>query len=447
MSADRGFSFTQDQLRALAQDCLRFAREGGASAAEIDVSEGWGHSVSVRHGEIDTLEYNRDKGLSVSVYLGTQRGHANTSDFSAQAMRDTVKAALSIARFTAEDPCAGLPEAELLATEARELDLFHPWETDVEASLELAKRCEAAGFAVSGQITNSEGASVSTQQSQFVSANSLGFCEGFATTRHSLGVSLIAGQGDGMQRDDWWVSSRDAARLPPVEEVGDYAARRALSRLNARRLPTQEAPVIFEAPQVAGLLGHFVGAASGGALYRRASFLLGRMGEQVFSDQVTLLEDPFVPGGFASSWFDDEGVRTARRNVVEKGQLKGWFLGSYSARKLGLQTTGNAGGCHNLILQPGDDNLNGLIRRMGRGLLVTELLGHGINMVTGDYSRGAAGYWVENGVIAYPVQEITIAGNLLQMFKDIVACGNDMLIRGSKQCGSVLIGSMTIAGE
>jgi len=447
MSADRGFSFTQDQLRTLAQECLRHAREGGASAADVDVSEGWGHSVTVRRGDIDTLEYNRDKGMSVTVFMGTRRGHASSSDFSPQALRDTVKAALSIARFTAEDPCAGLADADMLATEPRELDMFHPWDTDVETSIELARRCEAAGFAVSKQITNSEGASVSTQQSQFVSANSLGFCEGFATTRHSMGVSMIAGSGDGMQRDDWWASTRDASQLPNAESVGDYAARRALSRLNARKLPTCEAPVIFEAPLAAGLLGHFVSAASGGALYRRSSFLLDRLGEKVFSDVVTLREDPFVPAGFASGWFDDEGVRTVQRNVIENGVLKGWFLGSYSARKLGLKTTGNAGGSHNLILEPGKEDLQGLIRRMGRGLLVTELLGHGVNTVTGDYSRGAAGYWIEDGAIAYPVEEITIAGNLAEMYRNIVACGSDMLVRGSKQCGSVLVGNMTIAGE
>ncbi len=447
MSADRGFSFTQNQLRALARKGLQHAREGGATAADVDVSEGWGHSVTVRHGEVDTLEYNRDKGLSVTVYIGNRRGHASSSDFSPKAVEDAVKAALSIARFTAEDPCAGLPDADTLATQPHELDMFHPWDTTVENSIELARRCEAAGLGVSKQITNSEGASVTTQQSQFVSANSLGFCEGFATTRHSVGVSLIAGTGDGMQRDDWWVSGRDAAKLPDVKRVGDYAARRALSRLGARQIPTCEAPVVFEAPLVAGLLGHFVGAASGGALYRRSSFLLDRLGEKVFADHITLREDPFIPGGFASGWFDDEGVRTQQRNVIENGVLNGWFLGSYSARKLGLQTTGNAGGCHNLILEPGSEDLDGLIRRMGRGLLVTELLGHGVNTVTGDYSRGAAGYWVEGGEIVYPVHEITVAGNLADMFRNIVACGNDMLVRGSKQCGSVLIDGMMIAGQ
>jgi PmbA protein len=447
MSADKGFSFTQEQLREIARDTLRYAREGGATAADVDVSEGWGHSVSVRCGEIETLEYNRDKGLSVSVYVGHKSGHASSADFSAKALRDAVGAALAIARFTAEDPFSGLPDAECLAKDARDLDLFHPWDTSVDHSIALARRCEAAGLALSEDISNSEGASVSTQQSQFVSANSLGFCEGYAASRHSLGCSLIAGRDDAMQRDDWWVSQRDAQRLPTPESVGEIAAKRAIARLGARRLPTCEAPVLFEAPLAAGLLGHFVQAASGGSLYRRSSFLLGQLGQQVFSPAVTISEDPFIPGGLASGWFDDEGVATRQREVVTNGVLNGWFLGSYSARKLGLTTTGNAGGCHNLILKPGSEDFAELIRRMGRGLVVTELLGQGVNLVTGDYSRGAAGFWVEDGEIAYPVQEITIAGNLSAMFRGIQACGSDVEVRGSKQTGSILIGAMTIAGE
>jgi len=447
MSAHKGFSFSQDQLREIAQDVLRYAREGGASASDVDVTEGWGHSVTVRQREIDTLEYNRDKGVSITVYLGQRRGHASTSDFSASALQDTVKAALSIARFTAEDPAAGLPDEATLAREPRELSLYHPWDVEVTDSIELARRCEAAGLAVSDEIANSEGASVSTQQSQFVMANSLGFCEGFSASRHSLGCSLIAGRGDEMQRDDWWVSKRNAGDLPDVEAVGDYAARRALARLGSRKLPTCEAPVLFEAPLASGLLGHFVSAASGGALYRRSSFLLDQLGEQIFSKNVTLVDDPFLAQGLGSGWFDDEGVATQKRTVVDQGVLKGWFLSTYSARKLGLTSTGNSGGSHNLLLQPGKEDFQALLRRMGRGLLVTELLGQGVNYVTGDYSRGAAGFWVEDGQIAYPVEEITIAGNLRDMFRNIEACGSDLLVRGGKICGSVLIGNMTIAGE
>lgn len=447
MTADKSFSFTQDQLCEIARDSLRYAREGGATSADVDVSEGWGHSVTVRHGEIETLEYNRDKGVSISVYVGKRSGHANSADFSAKALRDAVSAALTIARFTAEDPYSGLPETEELAREERDLELYHPWETDVEQSIALARRCEAAGLATSDAITNSEGASVSTQQSRFVTANSLDFCAGVTTSRHSLGCSLIAGRDDGMQRDDWWVSLRDASRLPSPESVGEIAAKRALARLGARRLPTCEAPVLFEPSLAAGLLGHFVQAASGGSLYRRASFLLDQLGKPVFSPAVTIREDPFIRSGLASSWFDDEGVATRAREVVTDGVLNGWFLGSYSARKLGLRTTGNAGGCHNLILAPGTEDFAALIRRMGRGLVVTELLGQGVNLVTGDYSRGAAGFWVEDGEIAYPVEEITIAGSLPDMFRDIVACGSDVEVRGSKQTGSILIASMKIAGQ
>lgn len=447
MSAEQGFTYTQDALRSFAHDALEHAHKQGATACDVDVSEGWGHSATVRRGEVDTLEYHRDKGISVTVYIGQQRGSANTTDFSRKALRSTVEAALSIARHTAADPCAGLPEAELLAHDPQDLALFHPWKTDVDQSIELARRSEAAGFAVSGRITNSDGASVSTQQSQFVSANSLGFCEGYASTRHSLSCSLIAGNGDTMQRDDWWASRRNAAELPTPESIGDYAARRALARLNGRRVATCEVPVLFEAPLAAGLLGHLVHAASGGSLYRRASFLLDALGTPVFSPIVNITEDPFIPGAIASSAFDDEGVATTRRELVSQGVLNGWFLGSYSARKLGLRSTGNAGGCHNLLLHPGEHDLPGLIRQMGRGLLVTELLGQGVNYVTGDYSRGASGYWVENGEIAYPVQEITIAGNLRDMFRNIVACGNDLLVQGSKRCGSVLIEKMMVAGE
>lgn len=447
MSAEQGFTYTQDALRSFAHDALEHAHKQGATACDVDVSEGWGHSATVRRGEVDTLEYHRDKGISVTVYIGQQRGSANTTDFSRKALRSTVEAALSIARHTAADPCAGLPEAELLAHDPQDLALFHPWKTDVDQSIELARRSEAAGFAVSDRITNSDGASVSTQQSQFVSANSLGFCEGYASTRHSLSCSLIAGNGDTMQRDDWWASRRNAAELPTPESIGDYAARRALARLNGRRVATCEVPVLFEAPLAAGLLGHLVHAASGGSLYRRASFLLDALGTPVFSPIVNITEDPFIPGAIASSAFDDEGVATTRRELVSQGVLNGWFLGSYSARKLGLRSTGNAGGCHNLLLHPGEHDLPGLIRQMGRGLLVTELLGQGVNYVTGDYSRGASGYWVENGEIAYPVQEITIAGNLRDMFRNIVACGNDLLVQGSKRCGSVLIEKMMVAGE
>ena len=444
--SSQGFSFSQDSLRAMAQDILDHAKSRGASACEADVSEGYGQSVTVRMGAVETIEYNRDKGVGVTVYLGQRRGYASTSDFSRAALHATVDAALSIARFTAPDEAAGLPEAELLARGGMALDLYHPWPLPVDEAIDIARRCEAAAFAVSPLVRNTEGAGVSAQQSHFVSANSLGFMGGYASSRHYLSCSAIAGEGDAMQRDDWYSTHRDAAELAEPERVGEYAARRALSRLGARKIATCEAPVLFEAPLAAGLIGNFVYAASGGSLYRKSSFLLDSLGKQVFSPQVHISERPHLPRGLASSPFDDDGVATHDREVVEAGVLKGYFLSTYSARKLGMRTTGNAGGSHNLIVRPGKRDLVGLAALMGRGLLVTELLGQGVNYVTGDYSRGASGYWVENGEITHPVQEITIAGNLKEMLRGIVAVGNDVLVRGSKQVGSILVDRMTIAG-
>lgn len=443
----QGFSYSASKMRQLAKDALNYAKTKGASACEVDVSEGFGQSVSVRRHEVDTIEYNRDKGLGVTVYLGQRRGHASSSDFSPAAIQASVNAALAIARFTAEDDSAGLPEQELLATRDMELDLFHPWRVGVEESIDIARRCEQAAFDVSPLISNSEGASVSAQQSQFVSANSLGFMGGFSTTRHYVSCSVIAGTGADMQRDDWYATVRDPATFPAAESIGAYAARRALSRLGARKLKTRKCPVIFEAPLATGLLGSFVHAVSGGALYRKTSFLLDSLGRKVFPDFVQIEERPHLRGGFGSTPFDDDGVATHDREVVRNGVVEGYFLSTYSARKLGMQTTGNAGGSHNLRVTSGRHDLNGLLREMGRGLLVTELLGQGVNYVTGDYSRGAAGYWVENGEIAYPVQEITIAGNLKDMFLGIAEIGTDIETRGAKQIGSVLLGQMTIAGS
>lgn len=436
-----------DALRQLATDIVAYARKKGASDCVAEVSEGDGHAVSVRQGEIETIEYNRDKGLSVTVYLGARRGHASTSDFSKQAVRDTVEAALNIARFTAEDDCAGLPDAGQLAFTYPDLDLYHPWGITVEQAVELARACEQAAFATDRRIVNSEGAAVHTDQGVFVQANSRGFVGGYASSRHSVSCSVIAGKGDGMQRDYWYSAARHAAEILKVEEIGRIAAERTVRRLKARKLATLQCPVLFEAPVAASLFGHFVQAVSGGALYRRSSFLLDHLGKPVFSDVVHIEDVPDIARGLASSPFDNEGVRTRRRVIVEDGVLRGYFLSSYSGRKLGMQTTGNAGGTHNLCIRPGEQDFAGLVRQMGRGLIVTELLGHGINPVTGDYSRGAAGFWVEDGAIQYPVEEITIAGNLKDMYRDIVAIGNDVLVQGARQCGSVLLGRMSIAGQ
>jgi PmbA protein len=441
------FSHTPDALRELAQDLINYAKQQGASAAAAEVSDGFGQSVSVRQGETETIEYNRDKGLSISVYIGQRRGNASTSDFSPQAVRDAVDAALNIARFTAQDDCAGLPDVQMLAREFPELDLYHPWELDVEQAISLAKTCEQAAFDTDKRINNSEGATVNVHEAHFVFANSLGFMGGFPTSRHSVSCAVLAGKGDAMQRDYWYGDARNAAEILSAKEIGRIAAERTVRRLKARQMPTMQCPVLFEAPVAASLIGHFVGAVSGGSLYRKSSFLLDRLGTAVFSPLMNIEDVPLIPRGLASSPFDDEGVNVQRRTIVENGILNGYFLSTYSARKLGMTSTGNAGGTHNLLVKSGELDLNGLLRKMDKGLLVTELLGHGINPVTGDYSRGAAGFWVEHGQIQYPVEEITIAGNLKDIFQSIVAIGNDVLIQGSRQCGSILVEKMSIAGR
>jgi PmbA protein len=444
---DTRFSFTPERFKEIAGDALARARLRGATAAETEVSESIGQSVTVRQGEVETIEYTRDKGLSLTVYIGRQRGHASTTDLSSQAISDTVDKALTIARFTAADECAGLADEDLLARDFPDLDLYRPWGISVERSIELAQACEAAAFAVDKRITNSEGASVGTHDAHFIYANTLGFMAGYPSSRHHVSCAVIAGKDDAMQRDDWYTSARDPDSLEAPEHVGTTAGERALRRLGARKIDTTQAPVLFEAPLATGLLGHFVSAASGGNLYRKSSFLVDSLGKPIFSPLVTIAERPHLPRGLASTAFDEDGVATRSRNVVEAGILKGYFLGTYSGRKLGMRSTGNAGGNHNLLLEPGELDLAALLRRMGRGLLVTELLGMGVNMVSGDYSRGAAGFWVEDGVIAYPVQEVTIASNLKDMFLGIESIGADVIVRGSRISGSVLIREMTIAGD
>jgi PmbA protein len=444
---DPHFSHGADQLRQIAKDVLDYAVKRGAGAAETEVSEGTGQTVTVRQGEVETIEYNRDKGIGVTVFIGKQRGHASTTDFSPQAVRDTVDAALSIARFTASDDAAGLADADMLAREFPDLDLWHPWGLPVERGIELAKACEDAGFAVDKRLSNSEGATVSTQGSHFIYGNTLGFLAGYPSSRHGLWCALVAGKNDDMQRDDWYETTRDPGALPDPASVGRRAGERAVRRLASRKIATTQAPILFEAPIASGLIGHFVSAVSGGNLYRKSSFLLDSAGRQVFSPLATISEEPHVKGGLASTAFDEEGVATRARDVVKGGVVQGYFLGSYSARKLGLKSTGNAGGNHNLTLHDTGQDFAGLLKTMGTGLLVTELMGQGVNSVTGDYSRGAAGFWVERGEIAYPVQEITIAGNLKDMFRGISAVGNDVVRRGSRYCGSVLIDKMTIAGD
>ncbi len=446
MSSPR-FSYPFTMLQQIAGEVLDHARKGGASACETDISDGFGQNVTVRRGEVETIEYNRDKGLSVTVYIGKKRGHASTSDFSPVAVSDTVAAALSIATHTAEDDCAGLADADLLAREFPDLDLYFPWDLPVEEAIQLAQICEAAAFAVDKRITNSEGASVSLGESQFVYANSLGFMGGYPASRHSISCAMIANHEESMQRDYWYSAVRDAADLEHADSVGKKAGMRSVARLGARKIATCEVPVLFEAPIASSLIGHFVGAVSGGSLYRKSSFLLDSIGKQVFAPEIQIRERPHLKKGLASGTFDDEGVVTRERNVIENGVVQGYFLSSYSARKLGFATTGNAGGNHNLILDNGAAlEFSALLKKMNKGLLVTELLGHGVNSVTGDYSRGAAGFWVEGGEIRHAVEEITIAGNLKDMLLGISAVGSDVIVRGSKQCGSLLIDRMMVAG-
>ena len=448
---ESGFSYHRDFFEELVDTALASAKKLGATDAAAEASEGCGLSVSVRKGELENVERNRDKSLGITVYIGKKRGNASTSDFSLPAIQQTVKAAYDIARFTADDETSGLPDDADIARDHRDLDLFHPWAIDSEQAARLALQCEAAALSTSRLITNSEGAGVSAQQSHFFSAHTKGFRGGYASSRHSMSVAPIAGKGSNMQRDAWYSSMRDAAELASPEAVGRYAAERALSRLKSRKIPTTQCPVLFESPLAAGLLGGFVQAVSGGALYRKTTFLADSLGKSAFPKHIDVTEDPFLLKGKGSSPFDEEGVAVHARKVVDAGRVEGYFLSTYSARKLGMRTTGNAGGSHNLVMtsrktRAGDD-LDAMLQKLGRGLFVTELMGQGVNYVTGDYSRGASGFWVEDGRIAFPVEEITIAGNLKDMLMGIQAVGADAYNYGAKTVGSILVNRMKIAGS
>jgi PmbA protein len=445
--ADSGFSYSLDEIKQMSTDVLKTAKGLGASSAEAEVSLSIGQNVSVRLNEIENIEYNRDKGMSVTVYFGQQKGHASTSDLSPSAIKDTVAAACNIAKYTAKDEFCGLADASLMAKDVLDLDLYHPWNISVDEAIAIAKECEAAALDVDARITNSEGASVSTGSGYFAYSNSHGFTGGYPSSRHGLSCSVIAEAGESMQRDYWYGTARAAADLESASAIGKRAGERTIRRLNSQKIKTCQVPVMFEAPLASGLISSLIGAISGGNLYRKSSFLLDSLGKQVASPLLNIVEEPHLKKGLASSPFDSEGVATHSRQLVKDGVLQGYVMGSYSARKLGMQTTGNAGGNHNLIVQSGAQDFAGLLKQMGTGLLVTELLGSGINMVTGDYSRGAAGFWVENGVIIHAVEEVTIAGNMADMLKMIVAIGNDICIQGSKQVGSILIERMTVASE
>jgi PmbA protein len=434
-------------LSPLIQSSLDEARKLGATSAEAGVSVESGLSVTSRLGEVETIEHHRSRGFGLTVYFGQRKGSASTSDLSPKALRETVAAACRIARYAAEDPCSGLPDASLLATSFPALDLHHPWDIDPQTAIDLTLAAEAAALGVHEDIQNSEGASLNTFEGYRIMGNSLGFLHGYATSRHSLSVSVIGERGDEMQRDDWWTVARDPRDLEDPVTVGRICGERTVRRLGARSLSTRQCPVIFQADVAASLLGHFIGAIRGGNLYRKSSFLLDQLGQPIFPDFVEIQEVPHLPKGLGSAPYDAEGVATRNRHLVQKGILESYVLSTYSARKLGMTTTGNAGGVHNLMITPGTHSLAELLKTMDQGLLVTELMGQGVNLLTGDYSRGAAGFWVENGEIQYPVEEITIAGNLKDLYQNVLEIGNDVDLRGNTRTGSILLREMTVAGN
>lgn len=436
-----------ETLKDVIADTLAEARAVGASAAEAGLNMDIGLSVTVRLGEVETLEFHRDRGLGVTVYFGSRKGSASTSDLSPQALRETVRAACDIARYTSEDDCAGLAPTERMARDIPDLDLYHPWGIDADRAIDIARACEDTARGVDPRISNSEGATLSSHEGVRVYGNSHGFIGGYPSTRHSISCSVIGEQDGQMQRDYWYTVARRHEDMQAPEDVGRIAAERTLHRLGARKITTCQVPVVFAAEVATGLFRSFIGAIRGGNLYRKSSFLLDHLGKRVFPEFMEIDEQPHLRRALASAPFDSEGVATAERRIVEDGVLQGYVLDAYSACKLGMETTGNAGGVHNLVVQPGDKALADLLKEMDTGLLVTELMGHGVNLVTGDYSRGAAGYWVEGGEIIHPVEEVTVAGNLKDMFLGIQAIGNDVDRRGSIHTGSVLIDRMTIAGD
>jgi PmbA protein len=436
-----------NQLKNLVQDCLDEALKQGATAAEAGLSVGNGLSVSARLGEVETIEYDCDQGLGISVYFGKRKGSASSTDLSADSIKKTVSAACSIAKFSNEDEFSGLPDKDMLATEFPDLDLYHPWDIDAEQAIKLAIECEDVARTYHPEITNSEGASVNSHQGIKIFGNTLGFLQGYQSTRHSVSCSVIGQRGEQMQRNYWYSVARNANDLESAAAVGRKAGERTVKRLGSRPLSTRVAPVLYSAEMAGSLLGSLIGAISGSSLYRKSSFLLDSLNAQILPDFIRIYEQPYLKKALGSAAFDGEGVATRNRDIVSNGIVRGYVLSTYSARKLGMQTTGNASGVHNLTIDPGTDDFDSMVKRLGTGLLVTELMGQGVNRVTGDYSRGAAGFWVENGQIQYPVEEITIAGNLKDMFKNIVAVGNDVDYRGNIHTGSILIEQMSIAGQ
>ena len=434
-----------DDLKTLAREVLAYAKVKGATDAAVDLSVSVGQSASVRCGAVENLEYAQEQAAGVAVFLGKKRAAATCSILSAAALKESVDAALAIAKFGADDDCAGLPDVEFICRDFPDLKQNHPVNLPMDSAIAYAKTAEDAAFAVDSRITNSEGANFSTSQGFFITAHTHDFCAGFPYSRYSVSAAVIAEENNAMQRDFWFDSHCNLSKLQEAESIGKLAAERALKRLNPKKIATGAYPVLFENGAALSLLSHFIGAASGGNLYRQASFLLNKKGERIFSPLITISENPFLIERLSSSSFDDEGVATRAQKIVDSGTLQSYFLSAYSARKLGEKPTGHAGGVHNLGIESGDDSFASLIKKMHKGVVITELLGQGVNLITGDYSRGASGFWVENGAIQHPVEEITIAGNLQDMFLKVIAVGNDLLVRGAKSSPSLLIESMTVA--
>jgi PmbA protein len=444
---DSSNPYDSEKLKNIVDDLLKEATSQGASAAEAGLSVESGLSVTVRMGDVETIEHNRDKGLGITVYFGNRKGSASTSDFTLKAVKETVKAACDIARYTEDDQYAGLPDEKLMAKDIPNLELYHPWDVSAEEAVELAKECEDVARAEDKRIINSEGGSVSSHTAIRIYGNTLGFLNGYNTSRHSMSATMIAEQDGAMQRDYWYSVNRDASKLESASEIGKLAAQRTVSRLGAKGMPTCQVPVIFKAEVAKGLLSHFLSGVRGGAQYRKASFLLDHLGKQIFPERIRLDERPHIIGGLGSAPYDSEGVITQARDLITDGVLQGYVLDSYAGRRLDMPSTGNAGGVHNLFINHDDVALNAMLKDMGKGLLITEVMGQGVNTVTGDYSRGASGFWVENGEIQYPVEEFTIASRLQDMFMGLQQVGNDLDTRGSVVTGSWLVDNMIVAGS
>lgn len=443
LSLQNGLGTLQDKVT----DVLRLAKQLGATQAEASASFGTGFSVNVRMREVETLRHQRDQGIGVTVWLGHRKGSASTSDLRPEALEESVRKACALARYGAEDPASGLADIDRLAKSFPELSLHHPWSIDPSAAIDLAMACEVAALDHDPRVTNSEGAAVSTSEGLRMYGNSHGFLGGYLESDHSISCSVVAAEDGAMETDYEYAVARDAVDLPPADAIGREAGRRTVARLGGVKLDTCKAPVIYSARLARGLVGHLLGAISGGALYRKSSFLVDALGTDVFAKLVTIDEQPHLQKGLGSAPFDNEGVATVDRRLVDAGVLGGYLLGSYYARKLGMASTGNSGGAHNLVVHSTAGGFDDLLRTMDRGLVLTDLMGSGVNPVTGDYSRGASGFWVENGQIQYPVTEITVAGNLKDMFRGILAIGSDVDRRGGVLTGSMLVEQMTISGS